>query len=784
MSTNNKIEENNVLQKQFLTQNNIFNNNLNNEPIIKKNKIINIKIYQNYSSSKNSNSFYPNINNILNLNDSQKITNEIGIQTDLEKDNKIILLTDNNLNKNINCFNKSISHSSYQFSNNLENKNSYKSFKSAKLIKSERKRNKKFKSIKKQNNNKFNTNKIYENKSHNLKNKKANSVGRKQNKELFKYNSFQLFEVNNFRNKNDKNKINFTPNKNEEINTINISQKKKIIQNNEKNKIAKEFSLFNLKNNNNYLIINDGNYYSNYKEKNKLSINDIYSNGINEFSEIKSIQTHNQDNYYVTNQVNSYNNYFQTYKCRKQHKSNHILNSRFNLDKNRKLFNKSNNKIIKSENKILKKFNDLFIENCKDLFIYNSKINKKENNNLNNTNNNPNHMKNNYYSKLVKNINDNLNQYLSTYISKGNKNTNINETKKPNIQDITKFSVEIISSKDKLPEKNPIKNKVKLIMSKEKNDEPIKKSEKQKSYKQLNDNKKKGRNFKLDLKFDSFLLDITKEGEDKDILLEDLLKTYTEESERENKSYDNKEKIGDEKAFFNSSKIPKIEEFKYSKNLSSNRNRNTTTINNIILSEKMNTSRRNKSQKINKINFTNILNKLHQDRREKELDYGYEYKFLNNLTNKRNQKINKDNKLYEKLLKEKKQSNINNHHKCEFIFDEQYHKIKSKEKMYNFIFNEKISTMPYNKELRLDILENDNDVMINKLNTDIKSTLNNRLFKNYNHNIERNNDFKYIKERRNKSYRNSYSKYYLNKLEIENKYLIPTLNKKRNEYFY
>ena len=44
----------------------------------------------------------------------------------------------------------------------------------------------------------------------------------------------------------------------------------------EKNKIAKKYSLFDLKNYNKYLIINDGIYDTNYHENSKLSINKIY----------------------------------------------------------------------------------------------------------------------------------------------------------------------------------------------------------------------------------------------------------------------------------------------------------------------------------------------------------------------------------------------------------------------------------------------------------------------------------------------------------------------------
>ena len=112
--------------------------------------------------------------------------------------------------------------------------------------------------------------------------------------------------------------------------------------------------------------------------------------------------------------------------------------------------------------------------------------------------------------------------------------------------------------------------------------------------------------------------------------------------------------------------------------------------------------------------------------------------------------------------------------------------------MYNYIFNGKINSIPYKRELKLDIKENENNginnvnIIINKLNTEIKSSSTIKLYKNYNNNKSKinNNDFKYKSNKRNKSYKDSYSKYYLNKLELENKYLIPQLNKKFVDFYY
>ena len=85
MSFNKKNETNNMSKSQSLNYN-IDNYKLNREQTVKKNKIINIRIYQNYSSNKNSNAFYPYSNDFFDINNLQKRkTNEIGTQTDTEK---------------------------------------------------------------------------------------------------------------------------------------------------------------------------------------------------------------------------------------------------------------------------------------------------------------------------------------------------------------------------------------------------------------------------------------------------------------------------------------------------------------------------------------------------------------------------------------------------------------------------------------------------------------------------------------------------------------------------
>ena len=112
-----------------------------------------------------------------------------------------------------------------------------------------------------------------------------------------------------------------------------------------------------------------------------------------------------------------------------------------------------------------------------------------------------------------------------------------------------------------------------------------------------------------------------------------------------------------------------------------------------------------------------------------------------------------------------------------FNVDKNYQKNLNKEKMYNFLFNEKPTLNNYNsnnKEHLFNIQDKENNdinlvnTMINKLNRDVKSSTGTQFFRK--NNTSRASFPKY-KNNRNKSY----SKYYLNKLELENKLLIPQL---------
>ena len=811
MSFNKKNETNNMSKSQSLNYN-IDNYKLNREQTVKKNKIINIRIYQNYSSNKNSNAFYPYSNDFFDINNLQKRkTNEIGTQTDTENGKNKIMPIDNNYIKNSDYLYRSLSQEKNylnKISLNSENNYSRRTFSCKNDYKIYQYNNK---SSKRRKENK----KMAKNKSYNLNNKKSNLNNKKQNKNKnnYKSNCNELFEI--VHNDNKKEKLTKSINYN-----YNYNKKEKNYRN-EKNKIAKKYSLFNLKNDNKYMIINDGNYDSNYKENNKLSINNIYLNGKSEKNNNKYIKRNslNKNDKQLNNENNVfYNNYFKTYKCKKQKKYENMesFNKKIYLDENRKLFNRFNNGIITPDIKRIKTFNELSIVNCYDFYINNTNQNKKElvnddkylNNNIN-INNLNNHINSNFYNQLIKNINDNVNQYLSKYISKSNKMNNDikdNKNKTPIINQITKESIEILSPKSPKNENkiklindkkvNLIKTESKILKSKNKIKETStptpKNRDKNKNliYKKfINSNKKIKENNRNSIKYDSFLQDMTKE-DGKDILFEDLLKTFSDIS-------DNGNIIGDEKAFFNNSKIPKIEEFKFiQKNKSPERN----TINNMIINQNQNmtTSRsKNTSQKIDKPNLKNIFDKLHTKIKANKIDYNYEYNFLKKLANKRKEKISKDNKIYEKyekFMRDKKL--INNNNNKQYIYknnnNNEIKKIINKEKMYNFIFNEKINSLPYNKELNIDIKENESNGInninvnniINKLNTEIKTCSTIKLYKNYNNKNKINsNDIKY-KSRKNKSYKDSYSKYYLNKLEIENKYLIPQLNKKIVDYYY
>ena len=89
--------------------------------------------------------------------------------------------------------------------------------------------------------------------------------------------------------------------------------------------------------------------------------------------------------------------------------------------------------------------------------------------------------------------------------------------------------------------------------------------------------------------------------------------------------------------------------------------------------------------------------------------------------------------------------------------------------------------MDYNNK---QLLKDTNDInffntIINKINTDIRSVTSNQFYSK--NNTSRVEFLTYNK--RNTIFKDSYSKHYLNNLEIENKFLIPQLSKKNNDLF-
>lgn len=789
------FDEKNELHSQLNNYINIKNDNNkpNSEQLVKKNKIINIRIYQNYSSNKNSNTFFePCNNNFLYLNNFIKNTNEIGTQTETGIDNdKTESEQQINVIKSKDNFYRSLS-----YNKNGINKTSFHSenINTSKTDGCEKK-NKKIYQYKK----KINTS-IYKNKSSNKRIKNINynfslnknrKISGKENQVNKNYkskdnNKKEFYEIVNDIKKKDKLQEHIS-NKIMKDEKRNISTRKNVKD--DKNQIAKKYFLFNLKNDNTYTIINDGYYNSTHKENNKISINNIYSDGKSEQNSNKFIKRYNPistGNHLNDLQDNKNNCFCKTYI--NNNNKNIQNNSKFNLDENRKFFNKISNRIglISPEVKKYKKFSQLSVVNCFKISINSPEINHYNYNNINfneykifknDSYRNKDKNNNDYYKKFI-----NFNKSLSEYSPNNNEKKEIKDILKesinPKIKKINNQSPIKITKRNKINDKkenenienNQIKKDLKTYKNKENNIKTL-------TYK--DDKKYKGskkliiENKKINKKYDSFLQDFTKE-EENDILFEDLLKTYSEESDKENKIKENNiDLIGDEKTFFNMSKIPKIEEFKFVK-----------SNNNIIINE--NYTPRQSSPVIinNKPNLNKILDKIHNKTGTNKIDYSYEYKVLNKITYKRNAKISQNNEYYNKLEKEKGKNSIKNNKAYKSNLDEEYQKIINKKKMYNFLFNDKDNSIPYNKELKFGIKDSDNNDInniINKLNTEMKSF---SALKCYNGNQNNTKINSYKNNKRNKSCKNSYSKYYLNKLEIENKYLIPQLTKKYSDYFY
>jgi hypothetical protein len=354
------------------------NNNIktSRQQIIKKNKIINIRIYQNYSNNKNSNTiFNPCSNNIINnINIPLEVTYEIGAQTITDKNSKNKIKNDISVkSNNIIQRNTSNAKNNKELQKYENHYNFSKTFsatlKNKKILKNENKivRKKKVKNITK-------------NISYNINVKRKQIINLKENM----YNKNKLFEVNEDLNNSIKNIINKNNKKNESNN-----------RSDEKNKVAKKFALFNLQNDNKYLIINDGNYDSHYHENSKLSINNIFirhekkntldKNKLimkrpNTPKELKFEQhLHNERNICNIYEFHSNNN---KNKDKEIHSNNCIKDKKDNNYVNKDIYNNIKQKYInvknKFENLTITKNNNIFINNEKNsdiiLFKYFSSI--------------------------------------------------------------------------------------------------------------------------------------------------------------------------------------------------------------------------------------------------------------------------------------------------------------------------------------------------------------------------------------------------------------------------
>ena len=439
------------------------------QQIIKKNKIINIRIYQNYSNNKNSNTiFNPGSNNIINnINIPLEVTYEIGAQTITDKNSKNI--TNNKISvKNNKIIQRNTSNDKrgkelQKYENNYNFSKTFSAnLKNKKIIKSENKI-----VIKKKVNN------MIKNHSYNINVKKKQIMNLKENMS----NKNKLFEVNEDLNNSIKNIIN-NPNK---VNKSKNNKKNELNKSDEKNKVAKKFCLFNLKNDNKYLIINDGNYDSNYHENSKLSINNIFNK-----NEMKNQLEKNQlllkrpntpKELKFENYLNNDRNICNINKVLpNNNKSKGIIGEKkFVSDKEKEnknyvngdIYNNFEQKYIKVDNK----FENLSITKSNNIFINDW---KNSNNNINSKNQNKVEIndKQYYYSKFVSNIHNNVNKFFLDYGNNQNciqannikeKNDKINkpENQKEIINDIIKNSFQILSKNFKIEnkEKNPLEEK-------------------------------------------------------------------------------------------------------------------------------------------------------------------------------------------------------------------------------------------------------------------------------------------------------------------------------------
>ena len=135
---------------------------------------------------------------------------------------------------------------------------------------------------------------------------------------------------------------------------------------------------------------------------------------------------------------------------------------------------------------------------------------------------------------------------------------------------------------------------------------------------------------------------------------------------------------------------------------------------------------------------------------------------------------------FEKIIKSNNYINAKNYI---FNIDKNYQRNLHKEKMYNFLFNEKLNSNTYNmKDPILDNKDKEKDGinnLINKLNEELKSNTTTQFYRK-NSSSSRINLLNC--DKRNRSNKNSYSKYYLSKLEMENKMMILQLSKRNDDF--
>ena len=714
----------------------------------KRNKIINIQIYQSYLNRKNSNLNNKFKNEYIKLNTIRKKTTESGTQTESNNNFRDFTLTKNNFYKNdMNFFQKrynskknnktnktiefynvsnNIRKKSYdnkiQYSNYLRNRNKPKNTSRAKDISNINKRM-------------------------NLKTKVNNHSYKNLN--LFDILSTHKKRVNKNKEIRNKNKINF--------NNIN----------NERNKICKKVELFNVgKNDRNFEnnTLNAGDNFNFFNESNQnqpnSSKNDESTNNNIENNTCKYDHRYAFVNYYK-NSLNNNNNNNTTSTKFYLFKDNNINNKSQNyngylsqyiskIDVKRKEFNKfiTNKPKNPSSIKITKGFDKLCVDNNKEISINSNKQNdnsvKENNNNLN--------QKDNYkfYNNLIQNINNNIDKCLlrSPKNSQIIDNKNINYSFENSQAKYADFNNDDDNSIDKFADTNIDDNSFNVI---------------KKDFKNPND--------EVEKKISSILQeDMPKdEIESGEVCCEDLFHTYDEsEKELNNKSNfqilkQNNNKIADERLFYN--KIPKIEEVDIHSRPSDQNNKINNYCNNINP-------------------FTNNNKNL--------LNYDYKFQLINKPINKQkdktlNEKINYIPKKINKTNNENKVNQFNPYKITKEI--ENLKKIGNKARMYNYLFNDEDNMFTSTNSKTLRYLEmadrnnylsgdNENKVcnMIDQLCAEIKINSNNLKCGN-------SCDAKYF-ARFIKGGKNSYSKYYLNKLEVENNYLIPQLKLQNMEYLY